>query len=329
MMGKFSRFRNKEKLAEYSRGFLKDKRLKDGTVSLYRKVAKRFWSWLREHRWYLPSTVTELDMILEVYVEQLYFHRQPFYWASHLIAALVLSTPALKGRLPRTTQAVSGFRALKKVQSWLPIPKSIVAAVVLHLAWTGMHEAACAIALAYDCYLRIQEVSSLDCADFFLPGDHGFSSTMFPYVNIREAKTGLNQSVTLDCPLVLRLVTLQKAKVRIGPLFPSMSKTRLRHHLATTLEALGVPRGVFVFHGLRHGAAAHDLHTGYRTFAEVQHRGRWRSERCCRIYVARGRTALLTEHLYEGSRRVRRTLRWDHSQVLIGESFSDATLFRL
>jgi integrase len=209
--------------------------------------------------------------------------------------------PETTGRWPRLRAAAAGFRRLQEVSSWPPLPAELAfaAAVLLH-KWRKT-ASAIAVLTAFHCYLRVGEVVGLTRALTVLPGDEALASRVKPSITVLKAKTGKLQSVFLECPLVIALLRKQR-EVSIGRIrmFESMTAESLREDLKLALQRLAVPGATterYVFHSLRHGGAAHDYHSGAKTFAQVKERGRWKSEDCCRLYVQRAKVWLILDGL--------------------------------
>jgi hypothetical protein len=284
------------RLGKQRTGELREARVATKTREGYRRVVDKFLAWVQRERWDMPRSVSELDGIAEAYVEDVYRSGLPHTWVYHLPAALAVADPRVKGQLPCTSAALMGLRRLCPGNSWAPMPIDVVMGVAGVLYHRGESEAAMAILLSFDCYLRIGEVVKLSPGDLVLPGDAVLGAySSVGSINLRETKTGKDQSVVLTSPLLCALLARHRRGLtkRSGQLFPTLSESRLRRLLRVGLAALGIPRASYVFHSLRHGGAAFDFHHGYLPFAEIQQRGRWISPKTCRIYLQRGRSRLV------------------------------------
>ncbi len=87
-------------------------------------------------------------------------------------------------------------------------------------------------------------------------------------------------------------------------LFDRCSELSLRSDLREVLLQLGIDATFYVFHSLRHGAAAHDFHTASRSFDEIKARGRWKEEENVRLYIQRAKQWLVMEGLPAGAMRL-------------------------
>ena len=97
-----------------------------------------------------------------------------------------------------------------------------------------------------------------------------------------SSKTGRNQGVRLDYPhshdIVRRYCKGKKGHDRVFHInLPTYTKWwwKAASYVGVTLPP----------HSVRHTGASHDLAEGYRTFAQVQRRGRWASEKSVLRYA--------------------------------------------
>jgi hypothetical protein len=280
-------------------GSLVEMRVETETQKDYMRVRRFFNEWL-EATGEKPTDTAAVDELTERYANHVYRTGDPAYRVLKLKAALELENPRTKDRWPILAAAAAGFRRMQETSSWPPLPAELaLAAAVLLWGW-GRKQSAVAVLTAFHCYLRIGEVVGLTSQLVCLPGDASLATKVKPSLTVLKAKTGKLQSVFVECPLVMALLlqirgagTLPRQK-----LFEDLTPEKLRDDLRDALVRLQVPNATaerYVFHSLRHGGAAHDFHSGNRTFAQVQERGRWKSEDCCRLYVQRARVWLILE----------------------------------
>jgi hypothetical protein len=289
-------------------GALSKQRISVPSQKIYRRVLSHFLLWWRRERWAPPSSLAEVDAIAEIYIEWLHSTALPLYLATHLGAALCLYEPWLKDRLPRLNSSVAGLRKQRQVSSWLPIPLDLLQAAAIVLWRWGDRQAAVALLLSFDCYLRISEVVGLRCDLVVLPGDrvlgqHG----SLPCLTIPHAKTGRDQSVHIAEPLVMALlIDLRRTAraLRHPRLFYLLTARRLRFLFHKALGFLGIPIGTYVYHSIRHGGSCFDFHFRYFSVSDIMARGRWMSLKTCRIYLSRGRSALIDGSLPQGNSRM-------------------------
>ena len=129
-----SKLGNWARLADYPRGELGRARVSEKTRAGYLRVINHFVEWLSTDGWDYPQSARELDRLGERYVEFSFSAERPKSWVCHLPAALVLFYPSLRGELPFTQAALSGWRKLCPGGSWatLPLDLAVAAAAVLH-----------------------------------------------------------------------------------------------------------------------------------------------------------------------------------------------------
>ena len=117
-------------------------------------------------------------------------------------------------------------------------------------------------------------------------------------VCLPRTKTGLNQSVALQDPVVADV--LAEWVHRLG--LPSSSTecifsftpSHLRRLMQNACWSLGLGTTPYVPHSLRHGGATHDFLRTH-SIEHVQFRGRWKSMESSRRYIQMAR-AMLTKH---------------------------------
>jgi hypothetical protein len=95
-----------------------------------------------------------------------------------------------------------------------------------------------------------------------------------PAVTMKEDKTGMNQSVYVDDPLVLDLLKEIKGERSGGArLFENLTSGHSRNLFRKALTRLGVEDSEFAIHSLRHGGAARDHMYKFRTFDAITRKG--------------------------------------------------------
>ena len=113
-------------------------------------------------------------------------------------------------------------------------------------------------------------------------------------VRLAKAKTGLNQSVSLESEQVQVLLYAYlrahpfRARDRIFPFSPASFRMLIRR-VARTLGLHGIP---YVPHSFRHGGATHAFQRGAR-IEDIMYRGRWVSLESARRYIQTARALLI------------------------------------
>jgi len=129
-------------------------RVKERTQCDYTRVRKNFGQWLKDSE-LAPQDQDAFDKAGESYITWVYDERKPAYWACNLVAAMELYYPLTRGKWILTGAAAAGFRTVKPVHSWPPLPAEVaLGAAAILWAW-GEKEAAVGILLGFHCYLRI------------------------------------------------------------------------------------------------------------------------------------------------------------------------------
>jgi integrase len=241
----------------------------------------------------LPSR--EIDHLLAVYIQHCY-DTASYTNAAHAVHAVAYHRPELKGRLPVAYQCLRAWERHRQQTSHPPLTWELTVLIAVTLARSGFLAPAVAMLVAFDCYLRVGELTRLRRCDIIMPRDprmgrvHSGMAVCLP-----RTKTGLNQSVTLQDPSVAELLAhwvhrrgLRSASTeRIFDFSPSY----LRLLMHNACQALGLGSTPYVPHSLRHGGATHDFLRTH-SIEHVQFRGRWKSMESSRRYIQAAKAVL-------------------------------------
>ena len=198
---------------------------------------------------------------------------------------LQLFLPKTKKRLGHGAVALRSWRRQKDTVSYPPIPRNIATLLAAHLARRGALDAALAVLLSFDCYLRINECLSLRRRDVRIPTDRRIGE---PYQHcalfLRKTKTGKNLSVEIFDPAIARLLHRRLLSLPADDSrFFSFSEATFREtHVKGTLEQLGLGHLHFVPHSFRHGGATHDFVSRRMSADYVR---QWRSQQSADRYM--------------------------------------------
>ena len=134
-----------------------------------------------------------------------------------------------------------------------------------HSVYHGSFGVPQAMLLAFDCFLRVGELTRIRCTDIIMPNDPrmGRAHTTMAVV-LRTAKTGKMQSVSIWSPSVAQIVALWTRSVlrsnqtdpdpRVFPFSPDFLRRLMRQtSVALHLSIHYTP------HSLRHGGATDDF----------------------------------------------------------------------
>ena len=222
-----------------------------------------------------------------------------------LHSALAITYPELGPALRALHRGVRGWAKLRPSLKRPPLVRPLAVAMGMWLVSRGYPAEGAAIILGHHCYLRVGELLRVEV--WHVVGPHsprtGFTNR-FGFVHIPKAKTGDRQDVELTDAGVgwIVAVCMRAAYDRSGQetalLFPCPQAT-FRKRFGEAAAALGLPATITP-HSMRHGGATHDHASGERSAAEIQSRGRWRSDKSMAIYIGQMRSALATLRVPDG-----------------------------
>jgi hypothetical protein len=311
-------------------GRLRDARVQPGSMLSYKRVLGRYCEWVLKEAGFRPRRETEIDIWGERYCEYVYREGLPGYLALQLTAALAWDSPDLgrKGALPLTHAAARGFRSLieEERNSWPPLAPELAFSVAVVLTQWEELDAAAAVLCGFHCYLRTEEVAKMSVGSVMLPGDLRLGRGAKPSVTVVKAKGGPLQTVELNDLVVIRALSTTVERRRAGGggqetrLFGGLSGKELRGWVRASLKFLGIADPPYKWHSLRHGSAAHDWGSRALTFELVKVRGRWKSDKSCRLYIAKARADFMGGGLPWGDRELVRLLVGGRHCELLGLS---------
>jgi integrase len=252
-------------------------------------------------RAFLGMPAQLVDRALASYVQFSYDARSSFTYAAHALAGVVHRRPELRRSLPLSRQCLRGWDKVRVSTSHPPLTWEVTVLMACTMARSGYHAPAIALLLAFDCFLRVGELTRIRRTDIIMPNDPRMGRAQ-PTMSVvlRRAKTGKLQSVDIVDKAVASLVALwvrslspdpRDADPRIFPFSPDYFR-RLMHR---TSVALRLPT-VYTPHSLRHGGATDDfLRNG--SIERVQFRGRWKHLDSVRRYVQTARAVLAAQRV--------------------------------
>jgi len=241
----------------------------------------------------------QIDDLLSSYIEHLFASAGSYEYATQALHGLVHVCPGLQAHLGEARLRLRGWRRLKKSVSHPPLTWELTTLFAVQMARWGRHAEAVATLLAFDCYLRVGELTRITYADVVQPSDVRLG---VPYsgmmVRLGVTKTGENQSVELQSKQV------QTVLMHYLQAFPFLSAQRIfpftpdsfRHTLRDVATALGMGDVPYVPHSLRHGGATFDFLCG-ATVEQIMFRGRWASMKSAKRYVQTCRAQLIIQRI--------------------------------
>jgi integrase len=245
--------------------------------------------------------VNLLDLKLAKYIQHSYDHGTPFTYAAHTLHAITFHRPSIDAhrQLPYSVGCIRAWDRVKKTNSHPPLTWELTVLIACTMSRSGYHAPAIGMLVAFDCYLRVGELTRLRRCDIVMPSDSRMGNVNHEMVVcLPKTKTGVNQSVEVG--LVVRS-TLELWIKTLGltqdsdstSLIFNFTPNYFRRLLSSTCQSLGITTH-YVPHSLRHGGATHDyLRT--KDIGYVQFRGRWKSMESARRYIQQCR-AVLASH---------------------------------
>lgn len=230
--------------------------------------------------------IEELDELCVEYIEYLYCIKPSNKWkAEYLKCGLHHYYPHIKNKLVLFSRSLDGWRRMLPPKTRTPLTWEIVNVLAVTMVKSGYYAAGVATLLAFHCYLRIGEFTSLRVCDVALSGTRG-KAVGGMCLSLKHTKTGDNQFVTVVDPIVVQLVTglvIHHRNHSDNLVFGLSSVTyRAIFHDACNVNGLGGYD--FVPHCLRHSGATHD-HLLQVPMKDIIQRGRWRSAKSASTYI--------------------------------------------
>jgi integrase len=188
-----------------------------------------------------------------------------------------------------------GWKRLKQHKSHPPITWELTVVFATTMSKWGRHAEAVATLVAFDCFLRVGELTRIEYHDVVMPNDPRIGGVdVRMAIRLAKAKTGLNQSVSVENEQVQRTLHAYLLaypfleKDRIFPFSPSSFRTLIRE----VASALGLGDIPYVPHSFRHGGATNHFLRG-ASIEQIMYRGRWVALESARRYIQTARALLI------------------------------------
>lgn len=278
---------------------LQDLALAPASLQAYNRSLRLFLQFTRlSPQQLLCAPALRLDRLLAVFIQHSYDAASPYTYAAHALHAVVYHRPDLKAQLYVSRQCLKGWQRVKQSSSHPPLTWELTVIIACALAKSGFHAPAVAMLVAFDCYLRVGELTRIRVRDIIMPADPRMGRVHTAMaVCLARTKTGLNQSVAISRPEVADVLCAwvrQLPRRDADPLVFAFSPDLLRRLMRNACVQLGIGHTAYVPHSLRHGGATADfLLTG--SIERVQFRGRWKSMESVRTYVQTARALLAAQ----------------------------------
>ena len=297
--------------------YLLRRRVSPRTLALYQKSHNEFLEWTRWHGRSFTDTDEEgRDNAMLDYMHYLFFLGEPAYAArmalfGHIHVANLNSKDPLV--LPLSRQGLRGYGVAAPEQQRDPLPWEAAVLIADFLARRGdpqSLDAARAVVILYDGFLRPSELLGLRCCDIHVLGRRTgarygkVATTIRPSavddgsLPLPRTKAGdYDDTVTFGdtasasagrgfvAPLLMALKAAKRGTQRLL----SLTLPQLDQCFADAVAALGLQRLRATPHCCRHGGASTDFSLKVRSLDEVQRRGRWKAHSSVRRYEKAGR----------------------------------------
>jgi hypothetical protein len=242
-----------------------------------------------ESRRPVVNTYAELDRALVEWMSFMCYSQQMQQMAgAALLNGLVYIMPELAAKMPCAWRALKAWSKVNLAQEGAPIPDESIAVMAKRLRERGLpndEDAADAMLLATDAYLREQDVVRLRCVDVHLTHDaQGEFAILRLGVSQRgeATKCGHDEGVSVDFMHNIKMLQRRLAVRRPDESLFGLDDVTYRQKWHEAASLAGVSVGPP--HSARHAGASRDLATAYRQQDAVMRRGRWRSEVSVRRY---------------------------------------------
>lgn len=279
---------------------LRSASLQPATFRAYSTQFQHFLDHIRLplHKLLRHSTRT-IDILLARYIDQLYSENGSFAYACHTVNGLIFHSPRLKHRLHESRLRLRGWDKIRISASHPPITWEITLVISLTLAKQQLTAEAVACLLAFDCFLRVGELTSLRYSDIVQPLDDRLGSAHERMaLRLAHTKTGRNQWVSIADPHVEQVfqLYLRSRAWQVGDHVFPFSSSRFRRSLRQVCAQLGLAAINYVPHSFRHGGATRANLLG-ESIEQIMLRGRWKRLESARRYIQTGRSLLTLQQI--------------------------------
>jgi integrase len=263
----------------------------------------------------LSKKHSRIDKLVSGWIDSLYQAGGSFDYAAQCVHGLAFHDPSLRLNLPISRMFLRGWSRVRQPKSHPPITFEMTVLFASTMASWGFHAEAVGALLAFDCLLRVGELTSIILSDVVMPNDPRTGNAhQNMALRLPSTKTGLNQWVSVEDRRIGEILVHfvnQRGELRPGsPIFPFSPGqfNRLIHRVSAAHGLSSIP---YVAHSFRHGGATSSFLSG-KSVESVIFRGRWRQPESARRYIQTGRALLITlsipEELNRTGRRIGRQL---------------------
>ena len=263
----------------------------DKTNVVYERAVRRFLGEVRRHGFPFHNHAAR-DETMARHLEQLcYVDEKGFHEGSNCFFGFLHIFGDHKDRMPLSARALQAWSRLIQQAEGMPLCRESIGAIALQMLRQGRLHAACITLLSFDGWLRQQDWNGLRRED--VVAERGGATALFFGVRTRgeKSKTGTNQGLVLQIPLVSELLKVLGDGLAPQELIFPLSASQFREQWWLTLKELamewaGPP------HNLRHSGAACFVESG-GALEQARRRGRWASPGSVQRYT---KTHFLVRH---------------------------------
>ena len=260
------------------------------TVVRYEKSVKAFLRWLHTENKGWPRNFGVLDLLASEFVDFLWSDGEGKAFASNFVAGIQHFQPSARKHLPSTWRLLGAWNRRELPARATPASEELVETLAGMALRDKLPDMAVLLCLGFHCLLRTGELLGLtagDC-DVDLPG---LQAVLNLGLSKSGSRQGAKESVTVDDPVVVRLLAVLLLNKKPGDRLLSVSQATFRKKFADYIKELGLDDYDFKPYSLRRGGAtAHFRHFGQLSRTVV--RGRWASAKSARIYINDGLATL-------------------------------------
>lgn len=261
------------------------------TLSRYNDAVQQFLSWC-SHQDQDPTSPEQFDDFLTDYFHYLFATGSGKQLAQNTLYGILMHLPHLKPHLHLASKSLVGWNKLQPAKSYPPLTWELACLIAFRLAVDGHVRHAVGVLLGFDCLLRIGEIVGLRVEDVADAKDSRVGADLPDMsLRLRVTKTGKEQSVVVDNPVVKELVRMLIASSSPDSFLFPFTASSFRNHFKAACADLGLS-SAYVPHSLRHGGATR-LHLLGRPIEDILLRGRWVSNKSARRYIQSGRAMLM------------------------------------
>jgi hypothetical protein len=253
----------------------------------YRRAVKVFLRWAQYNN-EEADTIEGLDEVVNEFIHEMYeTDGCTFSTAKNVVYGTLHYLVGAKDKLTfaMSKKALRGWDRQRPHRAWSPLSWELTCCIACQFASYGRIDLAIATVLAFDCMLRIGELSALRVADI---SHHELQDRAG--IRLRTTKTGDDKFAKIRKPPVRKLLLWWLEQRRGRTFLFDFNADTYRRGFRAVCQTLGMD-STFVPHSLRHGGATElwleteDLHL-------VMIYGRWASESSARHYIQDGAALL-------------------------------------